>query len=41
LPDEIEARLTSFHLAEWVTAYKMEKEANDEAMRKAKMKRGR
>lgn len=41
LPDELERRLSSFDLAEWVTHFKMEHEAHEDSMRKAKMKRGR
>jgi len=33
--------LTAFELAEWSTFFKMEKEAHDDAMRKAQLKKRR
>jgi hypothetical protein len=39
LPDELEAKLTSFHIQEWITHFKMEKEAHDRENAKLKLRR--
>lgn len=40
-PEEIESRLSTFELVEWSVFFKMRREAEEDAMRKAKMKGGR
>jgi hypothetical protein len=40
-PDEIESRLSTFELVEWSVFFRMRREAEEDAMRKAKMKSGR